>query len=178
MLLAGAAACGTPEPGLVPAPGVERTPGPGVGGAVRRARITVEARARAWSAEPADLHTRVTPLLVAVSNGSTRPLRIRYDAFALVTARGPSLAAIPPYHVGDRSRSSTREATESSRRSPRSPARYSANSSVAYAVMPSANDQNRLCRSSGSSSFNTFRITPPAMKAMSTAIARSDSSAA
>lgn len=100
-LLAGAAACGTPEPRLAPAPDLERTPGPGVGSAVRRARITVEARARAWAAEPADLHTRVTPLLVGISNESTRPLRIRYDAFALVTARGPSLAAIPPYDVGD-----------------------------------------------------------------------------
>ena len=51
---------------------------------------------------------------------------------------------------------------------------YSATKSAEYTPAPRAKAQNRLWRSSGSSSFKTLSTTPPARKAKSNAIAASD----
>lgn len=94
-VLAGACA---PAVELEPAPRAnEIEAGPGEGAAAVEAGVRMVARVDAWDARPEDLDEEVTPVLVTISNGSTVPLRIRYNEFQLVSASGQRFAAMPPF---------------------------------------------------------------------------------
>jgi hypothetical protein len=62
------------------------------------AGITATVVADRWSGTPPQL-TEVIPLLVTIDNRSARPLRLRYEAFALVAAPERWLAALPPFAI-------------------------------------------------------------------------------
>lgn len=92
-----AGAC-APAVELDPAPRAnEIEAGPGEGAAEVEVGVRMVARVDAWNARPEDLDEEVTPVLVTISNGSTVPLRIRYNEFQLVSANGQRFAAMPPF---------------------------------------------------------------------------------
>jgi len=93
-----AAACAS-SPRLAPAPITNTTPGVGLGATATQAGVTVEARTGAWDGTPANLKSHVTPVLVTITNGSTVPLRVRYNELWLMAADGQRFPAIPPYDV-------------------------------------------------------------------------------
>jgi hypothetical protein len=98
-LLGVAAAACSPRPQLEPAPRANETPGMGEGATAVRSGVTVEARAGAWTGQPGDLATKVTPMMVTITNGGAVPLRVQYEQLHLVAADGRMFSAIPPYDV-------------------------------------------------------------------------------
>lgn len=84
---------------LEPAPGVARVAGVGAGAVAEEGGVRVVARAQAWRGYPGDLRNAVTPILVTVDNGSSRPLSIRNEHFTLEGADGRTFAALPPFEI-------------------------------------------------------------------------------
>ncbi len=85
---------------LTPAPGALRAAGPGQAAQAAVSGVRVVASAEAWSGFPQRLD-EVTPLLVALHNDSGVPVRVRYDDFQLVSARGTRYAALPPFAIDE-----------------------------------------------------------------------------
>ncbi len=87
------------EPELRPAADADRIKGPDKGATATDADVTIEARVGAWRFTPQDLDHELTPVLVRIENNSDKPLRVRYEAFQLVTPRGLAFAALPPFDI-------------------------------------------------------------------------------
>ncbi len=86
-------------PQLVPAPDAQLVPGPEDGAFARTAGVRITAVTDAWDARPENLDEEVTPLKVSIENDSGRPLRIRYNEFALVSGTGTRYPALPPLQI-------------------------------------------------------------------------------
>jgi hypothetical protein len=84
---------------LRPGPAATVVPGRGHGAEATEAGVRVVARADAWRARPAQLEAVVTPVLVTIENGGSRPLRISQADFALVSDVGRRFAAVPPFEI-------------------------------------------------------------------------------
>ncbi|HET7321633.1 MAG TPA: hypothetical protein VFI96_03990 [Longimicrobiaceae bacterium] len=97
--LAAAVSGCTPGPELSPAPRANEVSGPGEAATAVEAGVRMMASVDAWEARPDNLEEEVTPILVRITNGSTMPLRVRYDAFQLVSPTGERFAAIPPFDL-------------------------------------------------------------------------------
>lgn len=64
------------------------------------AGVKMITRVDAWRGQ-ADIEEHVTPLRLRIENSSGQPLRIRYDAFALISDTGERYTALPPILVED-----------------------------------------------------------------------------
>jgi hypothetical protein len=96
-----AAACGQNATYLRPGSGADIAPaGRGQGAIASDAGVQVEVRSRAWSGDPVNLETEITPLYVTLTNKSSHPVLVRYRDFDL-TQGGVSYAAIPPYDIDE-----------------------------------------------------------------------------
>ena len=84
---------------LSPAPGATRVSGTGEGATATIASVQVIARTKAWHWDPADLDTKVTPMLVEFQNNGTRPVIIRYNHISLTDDAGNRFAVMPPYDI-------------------------------------------------------------------------------
>lgn len=98
-LLAGGAlalgACGADRPALEPAPEATRVPALEDTVFAEVDGIRVWVRADEWPG-PLPIRREVTPVRVAIVNGSDRPVRLQYRDFALVGPAGRRWAALPP----------------------------------------------------------------------------------
>jgi hypothetical protein len=83
---------------LVPASTAQSVPGAPYTARAPVAGVDVTVSANQWSGYPPTLEG-LTALHVAIVNGSERPLRIRYDAFTLVSPSGFVAAALPPLSI-------------------------------------------------------------------------------
>lgn len=92
-------ACAANEANLAPAPGAQPAPGPGQGAVAMEAGVRMEARVDAWDARPANLEDAVTPVLVEITNNSSSPMLVRYNAFQLVGPQDQTFSAIPPFDL-------------------------------------------------------------------------------
>jgi len=92
-LIAGCA--GTSD--LTVAPAARAPDGAPPTGVDRHDGVSVAIRPDAWSGIPLDGDAR--PIRVRIENTGGRTLRLRYDAFALVTADGRRLGAMPPFDI-------------------------------------------------------------------------------
>jgi len=93
------AACSRTIAHLTPAPGVAVVPGPGEGASTSVDSVQVTARAQAWKWNPADLSTKVTPLLIELQNNGNREVLIRYNQISLTDADGHRFSVMPPYDI-------------------------------------------------------------------------------
>ena len=84
---------------LVPAPDAMLLPGRGGGAMGEAAGVRLFARTEAWSGDPATLDYEMTPILVTVENGSSIPLRLRYNQFSLGAASGQLFVARAPSDI-------------------------------------------------------------------------------
>lgn len=60
--------------------------------------VEVTAQAVDWPG-PRDIGSEVTPLRLVLTNHSERPLRVRYQEFALIDGQGRRHAALPPWRM-------------------------------------------------------------------------------
>lgn len=60
--------------------------------------ITLWVEGSAWPGD-SQVKEEVTPLKVQIQNQSDRPLRLRYEDFVLVSAKGDEFAALPPFEI-------------------------------------------------------------------------------
>jgi len=97
LMLAGGGACGRTQAVLSPAPDATLVGGPGRGAIAAAAGVRVAAHVGAWKWGPSDLDTKVTPILLEVSNDATAPVLVRYNHIALTDSLGHRFAAMPPY---------------------------------------------------------------------------------
>ena len=67
-------------------------------GRASTAGVSLSVKADSWVGWPAPL-TEVIPLLVTVHNGSSMPVRIRYQEFQLVPPSGAARSALPPFDI-------------------------------------------------------------------------------
>ena len=84
---------------LTPAPDAVLVPGRPGGAVADIAGVRVVARPNAWRGLPTDLAREVTPILVTIDNGSTVPLRVRYEQFALEAQDGRRFAGLGPFDI-------------------------------------------------------------------------------
>lgn len=98
MAMAALAACGG-VPELHPAPGAELVRGVPDAARATQAGVQLTAEAGAWGARPLELPAVMTPLRVAIQNGSGRPIRIRHQDFVLLEGDGDRRPAVPPYRI-------------------------------------------------------------------------------
>jgi hypothetical protein len=84
---------------LAPAPGATVVPGPGNGATTAAAGVRLTARTEAWQWEPADLKTKVTPILLDLQNDGATPVAVRFNHIFLTDADGHRFSAMPPYDV-------------------------------------------------------------------------------
>lgn len=85
---------------LLPAKSAQAIPDvPGAAAAEDRG-VRVAAEANDWTAAPADLPERLTPIKVRLVNHSGGPIEVLYQDFALVGARGRRYAPLPPAPMG------------------------------------------------------------------------------
>ncbi len=102
LLVASAAAiagCARSYAELSPAVGTVPAPGPGEGAVATAAGVLVSAHAQAWHFDPPDLETKVTPILIAVTNNRDRSIVIRYQDIVLADNGGTRYDVIPPYNI-------------------------------------------------------------------------------
>jgi hypothetical protein len=81
---------------LLPAASAHVIPGAPETATAERGGVRVSADGDDWSASPADLPERLTPVKVRILNHSGAPVLIEYRQFALIGARGHVYRAIPP----------------------------------------------------------------------------------
>jgi hypothetical protein len=93
LLLAGCAQA------LRPAPEAQRVPGRELAAVTESAGVSMVVEAGAWNGRPDNLERELTPLRVTLQNGSGRPVRVRYDDFAIDTGRGITYAPLPPIDI-------------------------------------------------------------------------------
>ena len=91
-----AAGCAS-EPNMVPAPGANLAPGLERGAVARENGVRLQAQADVWPGR-APITREVTPVRVSITNGSDVPIRVRYEDFALETARR-GYSALPPLRL-------------------------------------------------------------------------------
>lgn len=97
-LLVGASACSSGSE-LSPAPSANEIATADDAAATSAKGVRIRVQSDTW---PGDLPVRrtITPIQVTIENDSDRPLRLRYDQFALVSSEGGTrYSAIPPYNV-------------------------------------------------------------------------------
>ncbi|MGH7505074.1 MAG: hypothetical protein ACRELX_05470 [Longimicrobiales bacterium] len=94
----GTATC-APEPTLEPAPAAQPAPSDGHSATIEESGVRMTAWSRMWEADPRDLSSAVTPLLVELRNDGTQPLRVRFNEFELVNPAGQNFQAIPPFQI-------------------------------------------------------------------------------
>lgn len=75
-------------------------------GAAHASGVRVYADASGWMSRGAE-SARVTPVRIRIENDGLWPLRVRYDAVALVSAAGETFRAIPPFDVLDADRTAS-----------------------------------------------------------------------
>jgi hypothetical protein len=92
-------ACARTVAELSPAPGATRVEGQGQGATATAAGMQVIARTKAWHFDPADLDTKVTPVLIELQNNSDRLVVVRYNHISLTDDAGNRFAAMPPYNI-------------------------------------------------------------------------------
>lgn len=63
------------------------------------AGIEVRAWPERWEAEPRDLITHATPLLIRLENNGSEPILVRYELFDLRNPVGDDFPAMPPYDL-------------------------------------------------------------------------------
>jgi hypothetical protein len=101
LLIAGtvaAAGCARTYAELSPAAGATPASGPGEGAVATDAGVQVSAHTQAWHFDPPDLDTKVTPILIEVTNNRDRAIALHYKDISLVDT-AHSYAAIPPYNI-------------------------------------------------------------------------------
>jgi hypothetical protein len=93
LTVAALVACTTTD--LTPAPDAERAPGNehAAVDSVKGVRAVVESQA--WTGDPA-IVDKLTPLHLRIENNSDKPIRIRYNEFALIGPAGQYFSALPP----------------------------------------------------------------------------------
>jgi hypothetical protein len=96
-LVLGLGACG-PKTDLDPLPGSARVPGMKEGVLVDDGPIRVVLQTSHWPG-PTPIQQLVTPVRVLIENNSCDPVQVQYANFALRTAGGEILNAIPPFRV-------------------------------------------------------------------------------
>jgi hypothetical protein len=84
---------------LTPAPGGTRVSGAGEGATATVAGMQVVARTKAWHFDPADLDTKVTPILIELQNNGGRSALVRYNHVSLTDDAGNRFAVMPPYDI-------------------------------------------------------------------------------
>lgn len=93
-LLLAVAGCAAPK--LVPATAATTVPGRENVAVEEVANVRFTVATNVWRGAPGDLPRVLTPVRVSIENRSGRPVRIRYQEFALVGQSGFRYAAIPP----------------------------------------------------------------------------------
>jgi len=96
MLISATAACTNTAALEVPPDVAAQTPGDGAI-VTKVSGVEIVARPDAWRGESIDEH--VTPLQTTIRNDGNRPLKIRYEAFSLVSSDGRRYNALPPFAV-------------------------------------------------------------------------------
>ena len=86
-------------PRLLPAPEAQHPPGDPGSAIASAAGVQVTVSSQRWKGNPPDLESIVTPLHVAIENGSTVAIRIRYRDFTLTSEDGLQSPAIPPLSI-------------------------------------------------------------------------------
>jgi hypothetical protein len=81
---------------MLPAASAHVIPGAPETATAEREGVRVSADGDDWTASPADLPARLTPVKVRIRNHSGSPVLIEYRQFTLVGARGHLYRAIPP----------------------------------------------------------------------------------
>ena len=84
---------------MLPAASAHVVPGAPETATAEREGIRVSADGDDWSAPPADLARRLTPVKVRILNHSGAPVLIEYRQFTLVGAHGHVYRAIPPVPI-------------------------------------------------------------------------------
>jgi hypothetical protein len=92
-------AVGCAQGQLLPAASAHAIPDTPGGAVAQDSGVRVSAEANDWSASPADLAARVTPIKVRIVNHSGGPIDILYQQFALVGGRGHRYEPLPPVPV-------------------------------------------------------------------------------
>jgi hypothetical protein len=96
-LALGGGACARTTAVPTPAPSATPIGGPGRGAVATAAGVRVAAHASAWQWGPADIDTKVTPILLELQNDGAVPVLVRYNRIALTDSVGHRFAAMPPY---------------------------------------------------------------------------------
>ncbi len=92
-------AAGCAQGQLLPAASAHPIPDAPGAAAAEDSGVRVAAEANDWTASPADLAERLTPIKVRIVNHSGGPIDILYQQFALVGARGHRYEPLPPLPV-------------------------------------------------------------------------------
>jgi len=90
---------------LLPAPEadkVARVAGEEQSALAEVAGVRMVVRGNAWTERLLALEEHLTPVHVTIENQSGRPLRIRYNEFALVSSSGVRYSLLPPYQIRGR----------------------------------------------------------------------------
>jgi len=96
-IVLGAGLCGcVSAPVLLPATPSVEVPGDRTVAGDLVSGVRVEVDGSAWDGAPSDLGRIVTPVLVRLTNGSGRSLRVRYGSFSLEGRSGFLYSALPP----------------------------------------------------------------------------------
>ncbi|MHB8872782.1 MAG: hypothetical protein ACYC8T_03760 [Myxococcaceae bacterium] len=85
---------------LMPGPGAQQVPGEPRAASQAVSGVQVTVSGTAWTGSSA-IYQLLTPVQVAVVNQSGRPLRIRYELFALAGPTGFKLNPVSPYELAD-----------------------------------------------------------------------------
>jgi hypothetical protein len=100
--VAGVAGCGHGR--LVPADAANLVPGTDAAAVAIVDGLRCTAESAAWEGKPDELPSSVAPIKVRIRNDSDRPVRVRYQDFALLGASGRRyrpLPLVPREHDGD-----------------------------------------------------------------------------
>lgn len=92
-------AIGCAQGQLLPAASAHAIPDSPGAAVAQESGVRVSAEANDWSASPADLAERVTPIKVRIVNHSGGPIDILYQQFALVGGHGRRYEPLPPVPV-------------------------------------------------------------------------------
>ena len=84
---------------LVPAPQAHLVPGRHDMAVAQSAHVRTTVQSEAWSGNPADLPSEITPLEVTIINHGNRSVRIAYKEFTLTSSSGFTYRALPPYQI-------------------------------------------------------------------------------
>jgi hypothetical protein len=97
-----AALCTACAQTLKPAPEATLVPGNDLAAVTETAGVHLTVETGAWNGKPRNLGQELTPLRVSIKNNSDRPVRVRYDDFAIDTGRGITYTPLPPLRIEGR----------------------------------------------------------------------------